>query len=88
MGRGERTASEMADEIRADAGEGGAGPSENGASAEPDGAAWLLKQIEETFGHITEEEWAAMNIPPDAAVQYKHYLYGTPKRPVPNLQSE
>ena len=78
----------MADEIRTDMEEGEAQPSENGASAEPDGAAWLLKQIEETFGHITEEEWAAMNIPSDAAVQYKHYLYGTPKRPVPNLLTE
>ena len=81
-------ASEMADEIRTNAEGDGAEPSENGASAEPDGAAWLLKQIEETFGHITEEEWAAMNIPPDAGVQYKHYLYGTPKKPIVNLQTE
>lgn len=62
--------------------------SANGASAEPDGVSWLLKQIEETFGQITEEEWARMNIPSDAAVQYKHYLHGSPKRPVPNLQCE
>ena len=68
--------------------EASTGQPANGASAELDGVSWLLKQIEETFGTITEEEWARMNIPSDAAVQYKHYLHGSAKRPVPNLQCE
>ncbi len=76
----------MADEMNTEQAE--PSQSANGASPEPDGVSWLLKQIEETFGQITEEEWARMNIPSDAGVQYKHYLYGSPKRPVPNLLSE
>ena len=77
----------MADEANPEQTE--SGRSENGADArEETPARWLLRQVEETFGQITEEEWARMNIPSDAGVQYKHYLYGTPKKPVVNLQSE
>ena len=58
--------------------------SENGAAAgQEDAITWLLRQIDETFGTITDEEWAEMNIPDDAAVNYRHYLYGAPKKPWP-----
>ena len=58
--------------------------SENGAAAgQEDAITWLLRQIDETFGTITDEEWAEMNIPEDAAVNYRHYLYGAPKKPWP-----
>lgn len=67
----------MADE-RAQHGSG------NGASAEQEDAIkWLLRQIDETFGTITKEEWAEMNIPDDAAVTCRRYLYGAPKKPWP-----
>ena len=60
--------------------------SENGATAahETPGR-WLLRQIEETVGQITDEEWARMDMPDDAGRQYKHYRYGTPKRAAPNF---
>ena len=58
--------------------------SANGAAAgQEDAITWLLRQIDETFGTITDEEWAEMNIPDDAAVNYRHYLYGAPKKPWP-----
>ena len=69
----------MADEVNA-------GQSANGASAEPDGVSWLLKQIEETFGTITEEEWAEMDIPDDIAVNYRRYRDGVPAKPLPRPQ--
>ena len=46
---------------------------------------WLLRQIEETVGQITDEEWERMDMPDDAGRQYKHYRYGMPKRAVPNF---
>ena len=62
--------------------EANAGQSANGASAEPDGVSWLLKQIEETFGTITEEEWAEMDIPDDVAVNYRRYRDAVPAKPL------
>ena len=53
--------------------------SENGAAAEhEDAITWLLRQIDETFGTITKEEWAEMNIPEDAAVNYRRYRDAVP----------
>ena len=53
--------------------------SENGASAEQEDAiTWLLRQIDETFGTITKEEWAEMNIPDDVAVSYRRYRGAVP----------
>ena len=60
--------------------------SENGAmAAHETPGRWLLRQIEETVGQITDEEWGRMDMPDDAGRQYKHYRYGTPKRAVPNF---
>ena len=39
---------------------------------------WLLKLVQEHFGHIPKEEWA--DEPEDLSEQLDHYLYGTPKK--------
>lgn len=53
--------------------------SENGAAAgQEDAITWLLRQIDETFGTITDEEWAEMNIPDDVAVNYRRYRDAVP----------
>lgn len=39
---------------------------------------WLLKLVQERFGHIPKEEWA--DEPEDLSEQLDHYLYGTPKK--------
>ena len=53
--------------------------SENGSAAgREDAITWLLRQIDETFGTITDEEWAEMNIPDDVAVNYRRYRDAVP----------
>ena len=63
--------------------------SENGAAAgQEDAITWLLRQIDETFGTITDEEWAEMNIPDDVAVNYRRYRDAAPPAGHPDDRSE
>ena len=38
----------------------------------------IWEVIAEIGEQIPDEEWA--NVPSDASINYKHYLYGTPKK--------
>lgn len=38
----------------------------------------IWEVIVEIGEQISDEEWA--NVPSDASINYKHYLYGTPKK--------
>jgi len=38
----------------------------------------IWEVIVEIGEQIPDEEWA--KVPPDASINYKHYLYGTPKK--------
>ncbi len=42
------------------------------------GGLWTLKLIQETFADVPPEEWSAE--PPDLSEQFRHYMYGTPKK--------
>ena len=55
----------------------GAGPGQE------DAITWLLRQVDETFGTITEEEWAGMSIPEDVAVNYRRHRDAAPAKPLP-----
>ena len=58
-------------------------PGGNGAGLEQEDAiTWLLRQIDETFGTITEEEWAGMDIPEDVAVNYRRHRDAAPAKPL------
>lgn len=50
--------------------------SRNGFSAEPKRPVWEV--IVEIGAQIPDQEWA--KVPSDASVNYKHYLYGAPKK--------
>ena len=56
----------------------------NGAGPEQEDAiTWLLRQIDETFWTITDEERAGMNIPEDLAENYRRYRDAAPAKPLP-----
>ena len=56
----------------------GAGPEAKGETPTPkQGLVAIVERVKELQKDIPPEEWA--DVPPDLAMNHKHYLYGHPK---------
>ena len=56
-------------------------PAANGHAGPPEGRKSISEEVLEIFAEIPDEEFD--KLPVDSSAQLDHYIYGTPKRPIP-----